>query len=301
MHIGPGDEVIVPANTYIATALAVTRVGATVVFVDPDPATHNLDPKLLEAAITARTRAILPVHLYGLPAAMDEIREVARARDLKVIEDAAQAHGARYRGRRAGALADAAGFSFYPSKNLGAVGDGGAVTTDDDDLAARIRLLRNYGSARKYYNEIIGVNSRLDEIQAAVLRVKLRHLDEWNRRRDGVVARYRQWLGEYLQLPNNPVGVESCWHLYVVRSPEREALRQRLEEQGIGTMLHYPVPPHRQEAYARRPELWRASSVAVAETLAGQVLSLPMGPQLHLGEEWQARFEIVVSSTDPRR
>src|SRR5437773_2387482 len=212
-RIGAGDEVIVPSNTYIATALAATEVGATVVFVEPDPATHNLDSARLQAAITPRTRAIIPVHLYGLPADMDSINAIAAKRGIKVLEDAAQAHGAMYKGRRAGALGDAAGWSFYPGKNLGAFGDAGAVTTDDSKLADKIRVLRNYGSRVKYHNEVAGVNSRLDELQAAILRVKLRKLDEWNGRRRKLVELYRKKLSslEGLTLPFEPSGTQSAW------------------------------------------------------------------------------------------
>src|SRR5262245_46017336 len=213
MGIGPGDEVIVPANTYIATWLAVSNAGATVVPVEPDERTFNLDPELIKAAITPKTKAILPVHLYGQPADMDPINEIARRRGLRVIEDAAQAHGACYRNRRAGSLGDAAGWSFYPTKNLGAYGDAGAVTTDDDALADRVRLLRNYGSVSKYYNEEKGINSRLDELQAAFLRVRLKYLAEWNRRRGRIAARYLEELRETdLILPAVCEGAEPVWH-----------------------------------------------------------------------------------------
>jgi dTDP-4-amino-4,6-dideoxygalactose transaminase len=279
MEIGPGDEVIVPANTYIATWLAVSYAGATPVPVEPDERTWNIAPGRIEEKITDRTRAILAVHLYGQTAEMGLIAELARRYGLKVIEDAAQAHGAICQGRRAGSLGDAAGFSFYPGKNLGAVGDGGGVTTDDDELADRVRVLRNYGSRKKYFNEDKGFNSRLDELQAAVLRVKLPHLDEWNRRREVVAQKFSEGLaGLGLGLPTVAEGCSSAWHLYVVRSARRDALQAALAERGIGTLIHYPVPPHRQQAYA---ELGYGSGrFPLTERLADEVLSLPMGPHL---------------------
>lgn len=284
--IGAGDEVIVPANTYIATWLAVSNSGATVVPVEPDERTFNLDPRRIETAITSKTRAVLPVHLYGQPAEMDAINEVARRHGLKVIEDAAQAHGARYGDRRVGSLGDAAGWSFYPTKNLGAYGDAGAVTTDDDELAQRIRLLRNYGSKSKYYNEERGFNSRLDELQAALLRVRLKHLDEWNNRRVGIAERYLNELeGTRLLLPLIAEGAVPVWHLFVVRSKARDELKRQLKEAGIGSLVHYPVPAHLQEAYA---DLGKpAGSYPLTEAIHDEVLSLPMGP--HVSESDQAR------------
>lgn len=280
MEIGPGDEVIVPANTFIATWLAVSYAGATPVGVEPDEQTCNLDPSRIEAAITARTKAIMPVHLYGQPADMDPICEIARRHGLRVIEDAAQAHGARYKGRRAGALADAAGFSFYPGKNLGAFGDGGAVTTDDDTLAEKLRTLRNYGSKLKYQHDCQGYNSRLDELQAALLRVKLSKLDEWNGRRCAVAAHLTAALSRQsvLKAPHVPDWSDPSWHLYVIRSDSREMVQRRLAEQGIGTLIHYPVPPHLQQAYANLG-LGRGR-FPLSERLAGQVLSLPIGPHI---------------------
>lgn len=285
--IGEGDEVIVPSNTFIATWLAVSQTGATPVPVDPDEATHNIDPAHIESAITPRTKAIMPVHLYGLPAEMDAINEVARRHGLRVIEDAAQAHGARYRGRRAGSLGDAAGFSFYPGKNLGALGDGGAITTDDALLADRLRLLRNYGSRVKYRHEVVGVNSRLDELQAAVLRAKLPALDAENAARAGVAALYLKGLaGSGLQLPSVPEHMESSWHLFVVRSPRRDSLQRQLREAGVETMVHYPTAPHLQGAYAGTGRAcWPA--LPIAELLQHETLSLPMAPYLshdELGE-----------------
>ena len=279
MGVGPGDEVIVPSNTYIATWLAVSQCGATPVPVEPVEATYNIDPARIEAAITPATRVILPVHLYGQPADLDPILAIARKHGLRVLEDAAQAHGARYKGRRIGAHGDAVAWSFYPGKNLGALGDGGAVTTNDPELADRIRVLRNYGSRVKYVNEVKGFNSRLDPIQAAVLRVKLRVLDEWNARRRGIAQRYLEGLaGSGLVLPQVPEWAEPVWHLFVVRHPERDALVKRLNEAGVGTLIHYPVPPHLQEAYAEMG--FGVGAFPVAERMAGEVVSLPMGGQM---------------------
>jgi dTDP-4-amino-4,6-dideoxygalactose transaminase len=271
---------VVPANTYIATWLAVSYVGATPVPVEPNPRVWNIDPDRIEAAITPRTKAIMPVHLYGQPADMDPILEIARRRGLKVVEDNAQAQGARYKGRRTGALGDAAGNSFYPGKNLGAFGDAGAVTTNDPVLAEKIRMLRNYGSKKKYYNECQGYNSRLDEMQAAFLRVKLKKLDEWNGRRRAVAAAYLTQLhGAYgLTVPFVPEWAEPVWHLFVIRHPRRDALQQKLSEAGIGTLIHYPIPPHLSGAYVDRK--WGRGDFPIAEDLAGSVLSLPMGPHL---------------------
>ena len=278
--IGAGDEVIVPSNTYIATWLAVSYAGAAPVPVEPNPQTFNLDPARIEAAITSKTKAIMPVHLYGQPADMDPIMELARQRGLKVVEDNAQAQGARYKGRRTGSLGDAAGNSFYPGKNLGAFGDAGAVTTNDAALADRVRSLRNYGSKKKYYNDDKGFNSRLDELQAAFLRVKLKKLDEWNERRRAVATRYRDGLAgtARLALPSVPEWAEPVWHLFVVRHSNRDGLQQGLTQSGIGTLIHYPVPPHLSGAYADRK--WARGTFPVAESLADTVLSLPMGPHL---------------------
>lgn len=279
LDIGPGDEVIVPSNTYIATWLAVTAVGARPVPVEPDPATHNIDPARIAAAITPATRALLPVHLYGQPADLDPILALARQQGLSVIEDAAQAHGARYKGRRIGAHGDVVCWSFYPGKNLGALGDGGAVTTNRADLADRIRVLRNYGSRVKYVNEVQGVNSRLDPIQAAVLRAKLPHLDAWTDRRRAIAAAYAEGLRDSgLILPHVPDWAEPAWHLYVVRSPDRDGLQKWLAAAGVGTMIHYPIPPHMQKAYSDlglTPE-----ALPLARDLSREVLSLPMGPHL---------------------
>jgi dTDP-4-amino-4,6-dideoxygalactose transaminase len=289
--IGLGHEVIVPAHTFIATWLAVSRSGAVPVPVEPDERTYNIRADRIEAALSPRTRAILPVHLYGQPADMDGIRAVARQHALKVIEDAAQAHGARYRGLRAGGLGDAAGFSFYPGKNLGARGDGGAVVTNDDALAANVKRLRNYGSAVKYFHEVKGSNARLDELQAALLRVKLRRLDEWNQRRARVAERYLQELSPLspLVLPGAADGVDPVWHLFVVRHPRRDELQAHLSRSGIETLIHYPVPPHRSGSYSERD--FAKGSFPRTERLAETVLSLPLGP--HLSPDMQA---LVVSA-----
>ena len=283
LDVGPNDEVIVPSNTYIATWLAVSAVGATPVPVEPDPATHNIDPKRIANAITPKTKALLPVHLYGQPADLDPILAVAREHDLAVVEDAAQAHGARYKGRRIGAHGDIVCWSFYPGKNLGALGDGGAITTNRVDLADKVQVLRNYGSQVKYVNEVKGVNSRLDPIQAAVLRVKLNHLDEWTERRLAIANVYTAGLAESgLNLPQAPEWAEPVWHLYVVRSPKRDALQASLTAAGIGTLIHYPIPPHMQAAYA---DIGIAhNDLPLARQLADEVLSLPIGPHLETAE-----------------
>lgn len=275
--IGPGDEVIVPTNTFIATWLAVSLVGATPVPVEPDPATHNLDPALIPAAITTRTRAIIPVHLYGQPADMEPILAIARKHGLRVIEDAAQAHGARYRGKRTGGLGDAAGFSFYPGKNLGALGDGGAITTHDPELAARLRKLRNYGSNVKYEHDVAGLNSRLDELQAGILRLKLADLDAGNEKRRAVASQYLASMGNTsVSLPMVQQGVEPVWHLFVVRHPQRDRLRAELQRLGVGTMVHYPKACHLQGAY--KGVGW--PEYPISERLQNEVLSLPMAPYL---------------------
>ena len=277
LDIGPGDEVIVPSNTFIATWLAVSNVGATPVPVEPAVATFNMDPERVEVAITSRTRAIIPVHLYGQPADLDPILEIARRHDLRVIEDAAQSHGARYRGKRIGAHGDAVCWSFYPGKNLGALGDGGAVTTDDPFVAARLKMLRNYGSRVKYHHQVLGVNSRLDEIQAAILRVKLLALDADNHHRGRVAQAYNDGLrGLELKLPAVPEYVAPVWHLYVVRHPRRDELARMLSKAGIASVIHYPVSPHLQPAYASLKIA--EGSKPIAERLQGEVLSLPMGP-----------------------
>jgi dTDP-4-amino-4,6-dideoxygalactose transaminase len=279
LGVGPGDDVLVPSNTYVATWLAVSQCGARPVPVEPDPATFNMDPARVEAAITPRTKVILPVHLYGQPADLDPILTIARRHGLKVLEDAAQAHGARYKGRRIGAHGDVVAWSFYPGKNLGALGDGGAVTTDDPEIADRIRVLRNYGSRVKYANEVKGYNSRLDPLQAAILRVKLRHLDAWNARRQRLASEYLRALeGTEVRLPATPAWADPVWHLFVIRHSERDRLQRGLTEAGIGTLIHYPTPPHLQPAYADLGG--KTGDYPIAEQLANEILSLPIGPQL---------------------
>ncbi|MFL5328816.1 MAG: DegT/DnrJ/EryC1/StrS family aminotransferase [Gemmataceae bacterium] len=279
--IGAGDEVIVPGHTFIASWLAVTAVGATPVAVDVQANTFNIDPQQIESVITPRTRAIIPVHLYGQPADMDAIVAIARKHKLAVIEDAAQGHGARYCGRRVGNLGDCACFSFYPGKNLGAFGDGGAVTTSDAALADRLRTLRNYGSQRKYHHDSLGTNSRLDELQAAFLRVKLRYLDEWNERRRVLAKAYSDTLRKSpgVIVPHVPDWAEPVWHLFVVRHSLRDELQKHLSLLNIGAQIHYPVPPHRSGAYASG---WTGGPLPVTERIADELLSLPMGAQMSL-------------------
>lgn len=278
--IGDGDEVIVPSNTFIASWLAVSYAGATPVPVEPDLRSYNIDPEKISAAITPRTKAIMAVHLYGQIAEMDAIRALAERHGLKLIEDAAQSQGATYHGKRSGNLGDAAGHSFYPGKNLGALGDAGAITTNDAGLAHKLRVLRNYGSQVKYRHEIQGYNSRLDELQAAMLRVKLKRLPEWNRQRQALAQRYRQGLQDLpgLTLPAVPESGAPVWHLYVVRHAQRDALQQHLQEAGIGSMIHYPIPPHLQGAYSDMG--LAAGSLPLSEQIHAEVLSLPLDPYL---------------------
>ena len=277
--IGEGDEVIVPSNTYIATALAVSYAGATPVFVEPDNRTYNIDPTLIESAITDKTKAIMAVHLYGQPCDMDPINEIAKKYNLKVIEDNAQSQGATYKGKKTGNLGDAAGISFYPGKNLGALGDAGAITTNDEDLANKIRTLRNYGSNKKYFNEYKGYNSRLDEMQAAVLRVKLRYLDEWNAYRKEVASNYLNKINnENIILPHVHKDTNPVWHQFIIRTNNREDLQRYLEEQGISTMIHYPVPIHKQEAYKEYSDM--IGRLPIAESIADEILSLPIYPEI---------------------
>jgi dTDP-4-amino-4,6-dideoxygalactose transaminase len=284
LDIGEGDEVILPSNTYIATWLAVSAVGARVVPVEPDPANYNLDPGRIGAAITRRTRAILAVHLYGQTAPLPQLDEIARRHGLHLIADAAQAHGVDLGGYPSA-------FSFYPSKNLGALGDGGAVVTDDARLAEKVRVLGNYGSRRKYSNEMRGVNSRLDPLQAAVLRVKLRHLDRWNQRRRQMAGRYIEGLEGIpeLVLPRVADGCEAVWHVFAIRHPERDGLARQLAREGVGTLIHYPVPPHLSGAYSDCG--FERGAFPVASEIAATELSLPLHP--HLTEE---QVEEVVSS-----
>jgi dTDP-4-amino-4,6-dideoxygalactose transaminase len=295
LGVKAGDEVIVPSNTFIATWLAVNRVGGVPVPVEPNPSTYNLDPLKVEAALTHRTRVIIPVHLYGLPADMDPILAIAKRHGVAVLDDAAQAHGAMYHGRKVGGLADVSAWSFYPAKNLGAYGDAGAITTNDLDIADKVRVLRNYGSETKYVNKVKGTNSRLDEIQAAVLRVKLRHLDEWNERRKKIAKLYGESLPkDRVVLPVEPSCTNSSWHLYVVRSMQRDSLRDHLRAKGIETMIHYPIPPHLQSAYADMGK--STGSYPISEAIHREVLSLPIGP--HLSEVQAMRVvEGIRSST----
>lgn len=279
LGVGAGDEVIVPANTYIATWLAVSQCGATPVPVEPTEDTYNIDPTLIAAAITPRTKVILPVHLYGQPADLDPIFAVARKHGIRVLEDAAQAHGACYKGRRIGSHGDAVAWSFYPGKNLGAFGDAGAVTTNDPVLADTLRMLRNYGSRSKYYNEIQGYNTRLDPLQAAILRVKLRYLDDWNTRRRTVAAAYTNALsGVGITLPYVPTWVQPAWHLFVIRHAQRNRLQEVLTVAEVETLVHYPVPPHHQAAY--RGEAFSSDAFPITSKIASQALSLPIGPHL---------------------
>jgi dTDP-3-amino-3,4,6-trideoxy-alpha-D-glucose transaminase len=294
LGIGAGDEVIVPSHTFIATWLAVSHARATPVPVEPDPATYTLDAARVASAITPRTRALLPVHLYGQTADMTALAALAARHGLALIEDAAQAHGAAWRGVRAGALGTAAGFSFYPAKNLGALGDAGAVVTHDAALAGRVRRLRNYGALEKYDHDARGVNSRLDELQAALLSVKLRHLDAWNARRSAAAARYLDLLRDLpLMLPAVAASCDPVWHLFVVRTRERERVVRALSAAGIETLVHYPVPPHRQRAYADLD--LRDDALPIAGQLAREVLSLPLWPQM--SPEQQARVADALART----
>ncbi len=278
--IGAGDEVIVPANTYIASWLAVTYAGATPVPVEPDVHTYNLDSSKICQAITSKTRAIMPVHLYGQTVVMDGINKIAAEYGLQVIEDSAQTHGGTYKGKMAGNLGCAAGFSFYPGKNLGAFGDAGAIVTSDDELADKVQILRNYGSRKKYYNEIKGYNSRLDPLQAAFLRVKLNHLDEWNKRRMAVADFYFDSLKGIpdLILPQVAPATIHVWHQFVIRYPQRDRLQQHLTANGIGTLIHYPIPPHLSEAYKDLD--YKEGDFPITESIAKTILSIPMSPHL---------------------
>ena len=276
LDIGPGDEVITAANTFIATALAISLAGAEPVLVETDEATYNIDPAKIEAAITPATKAIMPVHLYGQPADMDPILEIAARHGLKVIEDASQSHGARYKGKRTGSMSDVAAFSLYPGKNLGAFGDAGVIVTSDDELAQRMRLLRNYGSSKKYHHEELGRNSRMATLQAAACKAKLPHLDGWNENRRRAAARYTEGLqgvGDVIT-PQVMEGVEHVFHLYVIRTKRRDELMARLQENEIDCIIHYPIPIHLQEAYSGNG--WSEGDFPLTEQLAGEILSLPI-------------------------
>jgi dTDP-4-amino-4,6-dideoxygalactose transaminase len=273
-----GDEVIVPSNTFIATWLAVTHCSATIVPIEPDAETYNLDPLRLEALITRKTKAIVVVHLYGLPAELDLIHDIARCYRIPVIEDAAQAHGSTYNGKRIGGHSDLVVWSFYPGKNLGAFGDGGAVTTNDATLALKIRVLADYGSKEKYVHEIVGQNSRLDAIQASILAIKLKYLEEWNKRRKVIADIYQNQIKNHqVMLPRVPSHITPSWHLFVVRHSKRDELKQALYRKGIEAMIHYPIIPSRQGAYSH---LFSNDAFPVAEDIASSILSLPIGPHL---------------------
>jgi len=282
--VGPGDEVITVAHTAVATAAAISLTGATPVFVDIDPATYTMSPQALAAAITPHTKAVIPVHIYGHPADLDAILAVARQAELRVIEDCAQAHGACYHGRKVGTLGDLSCFSFYPTKNLGALGDGGAVVSRNPVLIERVRGLREYGWTphARYVSQEQGMNSRLDELQAAILRVKLRHLDAWNATRRTLAGCYAAWLPVELTKPVEQPGCEHVYHLYVVRTAQRERLRATLQAAGIGTAVHYPVPVHQQPAYQNNRARWH--NLAVTERVAQEILSLPMHPLLNAAD-----------------
>ena len=286
LGIGLGDEVIVPSHTFIATWLAVSHTGARPVPVEPEEGSYNINPDQIEYAITERTKAILAVHLYGQPADLDGIYEIARKYQLRVLEDAAQAHGACYKKARIGSLGDVVAWSFYPGKNLGAFGDGGAVTTNNAEIAHNIRVLRNYGSDIKYVHGSQGVNSRLDPIQAAVLYVKLNYLNEWNLRRKKIAKRYSEALaGGGFLLPAVLEGTDPVWHLYVIRTPRRDDLQAYLNDRGINTLVHYPIPPHLQQAYAELG--YNRGDFPIAEKIADEVLSLPIGPHLSFEQQDQ--------------
>ena len=276
LEIGPGDEVIVPSNTYIATALAVSNVGATPIFVEPRIETANINPDLIEAAISTRTKAIMPVHLYGQACEMEAIMNIANEYGLFVVEDNAQAHGATYNGKKTGSWGHINATSFYPGKNLGALGDGGAITTDSDELAHKVRVLRNYGSQEKYKNEVLGYNNRLDELQAAFLRVKLRKLDEWTEERNRLAELYIRELKDIpgIELFNFAEGATSAYHLFVVKSKDRKRLQSRLNESGVGTLIHYPIPIHLQRCYQHLG--YSKGHFPIAEQLSDEVLSLPL-------------------------
>lgn len=276
-EIGDEDEVIVPSNTFIATALAVTYAGAKPVLVEPDINTYNINSELIENAITNKTKAIIAVHLYGHCADMDSINDIAKKYNLKVIEDAAQAHGAKYKGRPVGSLGDAAGFSFYPGKNLGALGDAGAITTNDEILAKKARAIANYGSSIKYHHEYKGFNSRLDEFQAGFLRIKLKHLNEWNDQRRKIISIYNDNIknGDILK-PTTSCYELPVWHQYVIRSAHRDFLQYYLSKNEINTIIHYPIPIHMQKAYADLR--YRQGDLPIAEKISKEVLSIPIWP-----------------------
>jgi dTDP-4-amino-4,6-dideoxygalactose transaminase len=275
LNIGKGDEVIVPSNTYIASVIAITTVGATPVFVEPRIDTYNINPELIEQKITKRTKAIMPVHLYGQACEMDYIMKLAEAYDLYVVEDNAQAHGSSYNGKLTGSFGHANGVSFYPGKNLGALGDAGAVTTNKEEIAEKIKALRNYGSHKKYHNDYVGLNRRLDELQAALLSVKLQYLNDWTQERKEIAETYNQSLvGSNLILPQLASNADHVYHLYVVRTSKREELQEHLNNKGVGTLIHYPIPPHLQKAYKYLG--YKKGDFPIAEELANTTISLPL-------------------------
>jgi len=294
LDIREGDEVIVPSNTYIATALAVSYVGATPVFVEPDINIYNIDPAKIEAAITTRTKAIMPVHLYGQACDMEQVMAIAAKHNLFVIEDNAQAQGATYNGKHTGTWGHINGTSFYPGKNLGALGDAGAITTNSEELAKKASVLRNYGSEKKYYNEVIGFNMRLDECQAAFLSVKLKYLDEWTKQRQQIAAWYNEGLKEIkdIILPHIKEGATHVYHLYVIRTEQRDGLQQHLQDSGIGTLIHYPIPPHLQQAYQHLK--FKKGDFPIAEEIAATCLSLPMWPGLQQADVEKIALAIKV-------
>ncbi len=276
LGVGVGDEVIVPSNTYVASPLAVSYVGAMPVFVEPNLDTYNIDPQRIEAAITPKTKAIMPVHLYGQACEMDAIMAIAKKHNLFVVEDNAQAHGAAFNGTLTGGFGELNATSFYPSKNIGALGEAGAITTNDADLAHKVRVMRNYGSQQRYYNEIKGFNARIDELQAGLLSVKLKHIERWTAERQQIAAWYRSELADFqaITLPKIADGATHVYHLFVIRHAQRDALQQHLQAQGIGTVIHYPIPPHLQEAYQDLG--FQQGDFPLAETIANTILSLPL-------------------------
>jgi len=289
LGIGEGDEVITVSHTFISTVDAIVRNGAKPVFVDIDPETYTIDVTQIEKKITERTKAIIPVHLYGHPADMDPITEIANDYDIKIIEDACQAHGAEYKGKKVGSIGDVGCFSFYPVKNLGAYGDGGMIVTNNEELADKLRMLRNYGSPKKYYNDFVGVNSRLDEIQAAILRVKLKYLDNWNEKRKKIAKLYNELLeNSDIIIPVEKKWAEHVYHLYVIRHKERDKLQQHLLKNGIQTQIYYPIPVHKQKAYL---DLGYSTSLPITEKICNEILSLPIHP-------WIRKEEVEIIATE---
>lgn len=275
LGVKEGDEVIVPSNTYIASVIAISEVGATPIFVEPRIETYNINPELIEEKITSRTKAILPVHLYGQACEMDKIMEIAQNHNLFVVEDNAQAHGSSYKGKLTASFGHANGVSFYPGKNLGALGDAGAVTTDDEEVAKKIMALRNYGSHKKYHNEYIGLNRRLDELQAALLEVKLKYLDKWTEERRQIAKKYNQLLkNSNLILPQTSEHADHVYHLYVIRTDRRNELEEHLNSKGVGTLIHYPIPPHLQKAYKHLG--YKEGDFPIAEEIARTAISIPL-------------------------